>query len=212
MDITFTCENCHRKLAIDQAGAGITIDCPDCGKPLYVPTPVSEKPIDPPTRVVPKSFPPIAVAPKPVAQKTASVSPAKSGPIQNTTVSPLSRVPKKYSALRAIATILRFLAVPTGLLYLLCAIVIASNGSPIYGSLGIASAIGFVLLGALSVIGLLGASELIRVFIDIEENTCAVRQMMEEEWASKHRPSTPSTSTTAENAGKTSTASSVVRF
>jgi hypothetical protein len=38
MDITFLCDGCGQHLTIDEAGAGITIDCPKCGKPVYVPS------------------------------------------------------------------------------------------------------------------------------------------------------------------------------
>jgi hypothetical protein len=38
MDITFSCDGCGQRLTIDEAGAGITIDCPRCGKPSYVPS------------------------------------------------------------------------------------------------------------------------------------------------------------------------------
>ena len=42
MDIAFTCGNCRKNLVVDEAGAGITIDCPECGKPVYVPTAVPQ--------------------------------------------------------------------------------------------------------------------------------------------------------------------------
>ena len=38
MDITFSCTNCGQSLAVDEAGTGITVDCPSCGKPVYVPS------------------------------------------------------------------------------------------------------------------------------------------------------------------------------
>ncbi len=38
MDITFLCGNCHQPLSIDEGGAGMTIDCPNCAKPVYVPS------------------------------------------------------------------------------------------------------------------------------------------------------------------------------
>lgn len=40
MDISFTCDKCGKNLAIDDAAAGITIDCPECGKAVYVPSSV----------------------------------------------------------------------------------------------------------------------------------------------------------------------------
>jgi TM2 domain-containing membrane protein YozV/DNA-directed RNA polymerase subunit RPC12/RpoP len=55
MDISFTCTNCGKNLVIDNAGAGITIDCPECGKPVYVPSAAPPpKPKEPPARVEPK--------------------------------------------------------------------------------------------------------------------------------------------------------------
>ena len=37
MDITFSCQKCGQHIAIDEAGAGQLIDCPNCGIPLEVP-------------------------------------------------------------------------------------------------------------------------------------------------------------------------------
>ena len=48
MDITFACDKCGQSLTVEEAGAGMTIDCPNCGKPTYVPsksTPPAEKPV-----------------------------------------------------------------------------------------------------------------------------------------------------------------------
>ena len=36
MDITFECNKCGQSLVVEEAGAGLTIDCPNCGKPAYV--------------------------------------------------------------------------------------------------------------------------------------------------------------------------------
>jgi transcription elongation factor Elf1 len=30
MDITFSCDKCGQSIVIDEAGAGITVDCPNC--------------------------------------------------------------------------------------------------------------------------------------------------------------------------------------
>ena len=38
MDITFSCTNCGQRLEVDESGAGVSIDCPKCGKPVYVPS------------------------------------------------------------------------------------------------------------------------------------------------------------------------------
>jgi len=38
MDITFACEKCGQQVVIDEAGAGIEVQCPRCGQPLVVPS------------------------------------------------------------------------------------------------------------------------------------------------------------------------------
>ena len=50
MDITFTCK-CGQEIVIDEAGAGITVDCPGCGKPVYVPSKQPPKAKDIPVRI-----------------------------------------------------------------------------------------------------------------------------------------------------------------
>ncbi len=61
MDISFTCDKCGKTLVIDHAGAGITIDCPECGKAVYVPSSAAPpKPKEPPARVEPKPLPRVA--------------------------------------------------------------------------------------------------------------------------------------------------------
>jgi hypothetical protein len=37
-DITFECGSCGQSLVVEGAGAGHTVDCPTCGKPVYVPS------------------------------------------------------------------------------------------------------------------------------------------------------------------------------
>jgi len=44
MDITFACEKCGQHLVIDEAGAGVTIQCPKCDASLTVPKPPSPSP------------------------------------------------------------------------------------------------------------------------------------------------------------------------
>ncbi len=39
MEIKFDCVSCGQTLSIDEAGAGLTIDCPKCGLPVVVPSP-----------------------------------------------------------------------------------------------------------------------------------------------------------------------------
>ena len=38
MDITFSCSHCGQTVVIDEAGSGMSVDCPQCAKPIYVPT------------------------------------------------------------------------------------------------------------------------------------------------------------------------------
>lgn len=38
MDITFNCGNCGEQLTIDESGAGTTVECPVCTKPINVPS------------------------------------------------------------------------------------------------------------------------------------------------------------------------------
>ena len=37
MDITFNCDKCGQQIVIDEAGAGLGVECPKCGQPLEVP-------------------------------------------------------------------------------------------------------------------------------------------------------------------------------
>src|SRR5687768_13935489 len=39
MDIVFTCTKCSQELSVDDAAAGIEIECPSCGNRLTVPAP-----------------------------------------------------------------------------------------------------------------------------------------------------------------------------
>jgi predicted nucleic acid-binding Zn ribbon protein len=43
MDIEFNCGWCGQHIAIDEAGAGLSIECPKCGQPLTVPREVSPR-------------------------------------------------------------------------------------------------------------------------------------------------------------------------
>jgi len=37
MDIVFNCPNCDQELAVDQSGAGTSIECPSCGEHITIP-------------------------------------------------------------------------------------------------------------------------------------------------------------------------------
>ncbi len=60
MDITFGCESCGQRIAIDGAAAGQLVDCPTCGKPLEVPyeSKPLNKPPTPSTTPLPAPAPP----------------------------------------------------------------------------------------------------------------------------------------------------------
>jgi predicted RNA-binding Zn-ribbon protein involved in translation (DUF1610 family) len=51
MDITFSCTNCGQNLEINENGAGASIDCPKCGKPVYVPSRAAKVTQEEPVRV-----------------------------------------------------------------------------------------------------------------------------------------------------------------
>ncbi len=38
MDITFNCDKCGQRIVIDEAGAGMSVQCPSCGAEVMVPT------------------------------------------------------------------------------------------------------------------------------------------------------------------------------
>lgn len=37
MDVTFSCINCGQRIEVDEAGAGLEVQCPQCGQSLTVP-------------------------------------------------------------------------------------------------------------------------------------------------------------------------------
>lgn len=55
MDISFTCDKCGQSIVVDEAGAGISVDCPTCGKPVYVPSGAPLSTMSAPVRVEAKS-------------------------------------------------------------------------------------------------------------------------------------------------------------
>jgi DNA-directed RNA polymerase subunit M/transcription elongation factor TFIIS len=44
MDIFFNCQACGQHMVIDEAGAGIVIQCPKCGRDVGVPMAVASNP------------------------------------------------------------------------------------------------------------------------------------------------------------------------
>ena len=77
MDISFTCDKCGQSIVVDEAGSEITVDCPTCGKPVYVPSsaPLSTK--NAPIRIEAKSVKPLAV--------TAPLAPVPNRPMASVT-------------------------------------------------------------------------------------------------------------------------------
>jgi hypothetical protein len=207
MDISFDCGSCGKHLVVDEAGAGITIDCPGCGKPVYVPSPASQKPSDQPARVEVKSAAPKALP--------ASTSKTASSPSHRYPAWSLPPLVTKYGALRTIATFLQYAAVPIGIVNFLVAFYMFNLEAPYVGRLAVVQAVAIMVAGVFSVVMLLGAAESIRVFIAIEENTRATRQMMEYELVSKYRPTMPSTGASTgatSSADQPAQAASRVRF
>jgi hypothetical protein len=185
MDISFDCDKCGKHLVVDEAGAGITIDCPGCGKPLYVPSPASTIPSDEPARVEVKSATPKA---------TPISAPKMSSPSsERRAVWSLPSLEKKYNALRTLANFCQFMAVPTAIIHVLVAFLVYRFMGPLIGPVAIIQAGFIVVVGVFSMVVLFGAAESIRIFIDIEENTRATRQMMEYELHAKYRTTSPST-------------------
>src|ERR1017187_8388909 len=75
MDITFACDKCGQSLTVDEAGAGMTIDCPNCGKPTYVPSRSAVPPEEPSTPAPDLSVKTAAVQSPPLAMVSVSPSP-----------------------------------------------------------------------------------------------------------------------------------------
>jgi len=64
MDILFSCPECQQHVVIDATGAGLLVDCPNCGREIRVPGPVDPKP-NPPAKP--------ANAPRPDKEKTVAL-------------------------------------------------------------------------------------------------------------------------------------------
>jgi DNA-directed RNA polymerase subunit RPC12/RpoP len=150
MDISFRCNKCGQNIVIDAASAGQLVDCPKCRTPLEVP--YKSKSLD--KRVI---------------------SPAK--------------MRERYIALRWISASLKVAAV-------LCIVVGIAGGVACvvggelsrYGTsadntehavVSLMALVGCLLVGGLCALLLWAAGDLIMVFIDIEENTRALRELME---------------------------------
>ncbi len=49
-DIEFDCPACLKTLSVDSQGAGLVVDCPECGKPIRIPKPPALEPPEPSVR------------------------------------------------------------------------------------------------------------------------------------------------------------------
>jgi DNA-directed RNA polymerase subunit RPC12/RpoP len=58
MEVSVTCDKCGKNILIDQKSAGLTIDCPQCGKAVYVSSAAPPKPKEISARVVAPASPP----------------------------------------------------------------------------------------------------------------------------------------------------------
>src|SRR5208283_6216684 len=127
MDINFACPNCRQSLEIDESGAGITIDCPKCGKPVYVP---SRSPA--PTLFVPPPQPPsaIRVAVRPTA-RPASMLPSIEGGIHCVAIAAglLIVAFVLFRTGLVLAMVFNILAIPFQMGALLCAVYGICKGS-----------------------------------------------------------------------------------
>jgi hypothetical protein len=78
MDISLTCDQCGKNILIDEGAAGFTIECPECGKAVYVSSTVPSKPKEAPVRVELK--PPKRVAASASSPRNNPLVPSYSGP------------------------------------------------------------------------------------------------------------------------------------
>ena len=179
MDISFECGTCGKHLVVDEAGAGMSIDCPGCGKPVYVPNSTSQNQADPPTRVEVKSAAPVS-SPK-VSSSSGERQAGWSPPVLVT----------KYRALRTVANVYEFMAVPAAIVQVLLAFLAYKAVAPLYGDVAIIPAIVIGVVGVFSMVMMYAMAESIRVFIDIEENTRATRQLIEHELHIKYYTPAP---------------------
>ena len=73
MDIRFRCPACEHHMVIDQAGAGLFVDCPECGRQVCVPTAPDSKPkpsAEPTKMPLPEKEKTVALKWTPPAEKT----------------------------------------------------------------------------------------------------------------------------------------------
>ncbi len=84
MDITFICDKCGQHISVDEAGAGITVDCPRCGKPTYVPSRPVPDFKSTPTRIDVGSAKPSNAPPPPISMYESAKRVSTAGGNQDT--------------------------------------------------------------------------------------------------------------------------------
>jgi DNA-directed RNA polymerase subunit RPC12/RpoP len=151
MYVTFNCSNCRQSLEIDESGAGASIDCPKCGKPVYVPSRAVASPTELPTRV--------AVKPKQHSTATgassanrSSLPPSIEGGLHCVVVAAVLLIIGLFlfrSGL-VVGMICFAVAIPFQIAALLCAVYAICNGSIKHG---LALVVGVAVLCALIMVG-----------------------------------------------------------
>ena len=155
MDISFTC-TCGQNIVIDEAGAGITVDCPQCGKPVYVPSSASAKAKDIPVRVetplaklIAKAAP-TAHVPRP---STATLTPHKREDIHPSIQASLACLLILAGLFLVVLVVLQQnLFVALGFLYMAIPFMVAAPSCAIYGMCVGHVKYGLLLLAAMSLL------------------------------------------------------------
>ena len=168
MDITFSCGNCGQQLEIDENGAGVSIDCPKCGKPVYVPS----------RSAVSSPQPPMRVTVKPT-QKSSSVPPSIEGGLHCVFIAAvLMVVGYILFRMRMVASMICYaVAIPFLVGTLLCAIHGICKGSIKHG---LALLAGVGVLCALITLGPLWAAAKIHTLVSplMEDSQKLMEQML----------------------------------
>jgi DNA-directed RNA polymerase subunit RPC12/RpoP len=141
MEISFNCTNCGQKLEANERGAGITIDCPKCHKPVYIPS----------RPVVSAAQSPMKVTLN-LAQPSSSLPPAIEGSLQCVVFAAILLIVAftLYRSGLVVGMIFYAIAIPFQIGALLCAVFGICHGSIKHG-LALLAAVG--LLCALNIIG-----------------------------------------------------------
>ena len=202
MDISFHCQNCRQHILTDDSMTGRLMNCPNCGQRVVVVGPMPAAPPHLPPHPEPKppnpapSFsPPPAPAPAPVpvpAAKQLVVAPASPAPHSKlqpssaplsvdqiereiSTLAPEAPV-KSYVVLRAISLVFKVFAVMFAIIGVATAVAIKLRvQQEPWNSLWVAA----IALGGLIFIFSWACSELIMLFIDLEEHARATREVLE---------------------------------